>query len=169
MTHIPAPRTHEFLSISNTSYNRTTLGCSNFLWMLYSRRACLDSGLGENKAHISRHSSPCMEVYTIAHLNISSQTVNTVHNTCTLGTDHHTTPSLTWSAIFSCVSVFYARLMVSLQVHTHPILPRPLYPAPPTLPTLPTQPSSLNVVGLLVLLPLAGQLVDLARNQAQLL
>lgn len=33
--------THEFLSISNTSYNRTTFGCSSFLWMLYSRRACL--------------------------------------------------------------------------------------------------------------------------------
>ena len=42
--------THEFLSISNTSYNRTTFGCSSFLWILYSRRACLVVGWGRRSS-----------------------------------------------------------------------------------------------------------------------
>ena len=52
-------QTHEFLSISNTSYSRTTFGCSNFLCMLYSRRACLAGDEGKHNIH--HHSSPMEE------------------------------------------------------------------------------------------------------------
>ena len=82
----------------------------------------------------------------------------------------HSTKSHMVGHLFMCVPTHVLCKTNSILSSSYPLHPpHPLHLAPPTPPAPPTQPSSLDVVGLLVLLPLAGQLVDLTRNQTQLL